>query len=51
MDFYKFIIRKTFNLNKNYKQVIKNILLFTLPYFTFETFRVIFVNFPKAENS
>ena len=35
------LIRKTFNLNKNYKQVIKNILLFTLPYFTFETFRVI----------
>lgn len=35
------LIRKTFNLNKNYKQVIKNIMLFTLPYFTFETFRVI----------
>jgi len=35
------LIRKTFNSNKNFKQVIKNILLFTLPYFTFETFRVI----------
>ena len=35
------LIRKTFNLNKNYKQIIKNILLFALPFFAFETFRVI----------
>ncbi len=34
------LLRKAFNLNKNYKNMIKNILLFTLPYFTFEAFRL-----------